>query len=43
MRSIVDALFVLSLFLPPAVIVVGGLMLAWPRRPPMILQHHARA
>jgi hypothetical protein len=30
--TVIDALFVISFFLPPAVVVVGLLFLAWPRR-----------
>jgi hypothetical protein len=40
MRSVADALFVVSLFLTPAVVVLGGLMLAWrPRRSSRPLRH----
>jgi hypothetical protein len=30
--TVINALFVISFFLPPAVVVVGLLFLAWPRR-----------
>jgi hypothetical protein len=43
MRSIVDALFVISVVLPPVAIVIGALLLAWPRRSAGLLPHHATA
>jgi len=43
MRSIVDLLFVVSLFLPPAVIIGGALMLAWPHRSPVRVRQQAPA
>jgi hypothetical protein len=43
MRSIVDLLFIVSLFVPPAVILAGVLMLARPRRSPVKVHQQATA
>jgi ABC-type molybdate transport system permease subunit len=34
--TLVNALFVISLVLPPAVVAIGLVLLAWPRRQPVM-------